>query len=274
MAGVDLQVSGSSDALSVRDSLLRLWRAPQLNRLLNASLRFAPAPVRSYVERERLRARLRDRRRVVPEQPFRALLHRGLEQLIARVGRAQLGDYLEFGVYNGTSLVSTFRETEAMGLTNVRLFGFDSFQGLPPAAASDDDGTWKPGAWCSELEFTEAVLDAEGVDRGRVTLVPGWFSDTCNHETAQRHRIAKASVIMVDCDIYTSTKEALDFCAPLITDHALVLFDDWNSGNLASKNLGERKAFEEWLVQWGCFEAEPFGAYRAKSETFIVSRRR
>lgn len=274
MAGVDVQAPPASDAFSVRGSLLRLWRAPQLNRLLNASLRFAPQPVRSYVERERLRVRLRDRRRAVPEAPFRDLLHRGLEQLIARGGREHLGDYLEFGVYNGTSLVSTFRETQAMGLTNVRLFGFDSFQGLPEAAATDDGGKWQPGAWRSDLEFTEAVLDAEGVDRRRVTLVPGWFSDTCNEATARRHKITKASVIMVDCDIYTSTREALNFCAPLIKDQALILFDDWNTGDLAAKNLGERKAFDEWLREWGCFSAEPFGTYRVKSETFMVTRTR
>jgi predicted esterase len=274
MAGVDLQAPPASDAFSFRGSLLRLWRAPQLNRLLNASLRYAPEGVRSYVERERLRVRLRDRRRAVPEGPFRQVLHRGLQQLVDRYGRNSIGDYLEFGVYNGTSLTSTFRETEAMGLRQMRLFGFDSFQGLPEAAATDDEGKWKPGAWRSELEFTEAVLDAEGVDRSRTFLVPGWFSETCNAETAHRYNITKASVIMVDCDIYTSTKEALDFCAPFIKDQALMLFDDWNTGDLAAKNLGERKAFEEWLAEWGCFRAEPFGTYRQKSETFMVTRTR
>lgn len=274
MAGVDLQAPPSSTPLSVRESLLRLWRTPQLNRLLNASLRYAPAPVRTYVEKERLRVRLRDRRRAVPEGPYRDLLHRGLTQIVDAVGRDALGDYLEFGVYNGTSLVSAFRETEAMGLTHIRLFGFDSFQGLPPAAATDDEGKWKPGAWRSELEFTKAVLEAEGVDQRRVTLVPGWFSDTCTPDTARRFKISKASVIMVDCDIYTSTKECLNFAAPLIADQALMLFDDWHTGNLAAKHLGERKAFEEWLAEWGCFKAEPFGSYRQKSETFMVTRLR
>ncbi len=274
MAGVDLQAPPTSDAFSFRGLLLRLWRVPQLNRLLNASLQFAPTPVRTYVEKERLRVRLRDRRRAVPESAYRELIHRGLERLMGDVGRHNLGDYLEFGVYNGTSLVSTFRETEAMGLTGMRLFGFDSFEGLPAAAATDDEGKWKPGAWRSDLEFTEAVLEAEGVDRSRVFLVPGWFSATCNPETAHRYNITKASVIMIDCDIYTSTREALEFCAPLITDRALMLFDDWNTGDLAAKNLGERKAFEEWLAVSGCFTAEPFGSYRAKSETFLITRTR
>ena len=274
MAGVDVQAAAGSETLSFRESLLRLWRAPHLNRVLNASLRYAPPAVRNYVEKERLRVRLRDRRRAVPETAYRELVHRGLDEIVQKVGRRNLGDYLEFGVFNGTSLVSTFRETEAMGLTNMRLFGFDSFQGLPAAAATDDEGKWKPGAWCSELAFTEAVLDAEGVDRSRVFLVPGWFSDTCNPETAHRYNITKASVIMVDCDIYTSTKEALNFCASLIQDQALVLFDDWNTGDLGAKKLGERKAFEEWLEEQGCFTADWFGTYRVKSETFMVRRTR
>jgi len=102
--------------------------------------------------------------------------------------------------------------------------------------------------------------------------VPGWFSDTCVPDTARKFDITKASVIMVDCDIYSSTIEALTFCEPLITDKALVLFDDWHTGQLAAKNLGERKAFEEWLGQSGRFTAEPFGTYRVKSETFMVTR--
>ena len=113
-----------------------------------------------------------------------------MTELLHRIGPATLGDYLEFGVYNGTSLVSTFRETEAMGLSHMRLFGFDSFQGLPTAAATEDDGVWKPGDWCSEEEFTRAVLTFEGVDQSRVTLIPGWFAKTCpgDRATVQHHQ--------------------------------------------------------------------------------------
>ena len=271
MPGVDLQQPPAS-ALSIREHLLRLWRTPRLNKILNASVRYAPTAVRSYVEQERLRARVRDRRRAVPEPAYRALLNRGLAQRVNELGSDTLGDYLEFGVYNGTSLISTFRETELMDLRRMRLFGFDSFQGLPEAAAHEDEGKWKPGAWCSELEFTQAVLDEEGVNRSRVTLVPGWFNETCVPATAARYDINKASVIMVDCDIYSSTRDALAFCTPLIRDKALLLFDDWHAGQLAAKNMGERRAFEEWLAETGCFKAEPFGAYSTRSETFMVTR--
>jgi hypothetical protein len=256
----------------LRSSLVRLWRLPGLNGVLNASVRYAPAPLRTYVEHERLKTRLRDRRRAVAEGPYAELLRRGLAELRRRVGIDALGDYLEFGVYNGTSLITAFREIEAMRLSGMRLFGFDSFEGLPAAAATDDEGLWKPGDWCSDLEFTRAVLASEGIDEARVTLIPGWFSDTCSADTARQHGIEKASIVMVDCDIYTSAREALAFCAPLIRDHALVIFDDWHSGQLAAKNLGERRAFEEWLAEWGCFRHEPFGSYSRRSETFMIAR--
>jgi hypothetical protein len=253
---------------------LQMWRTPGFNRFFNTSLRYAPPPIRALVERERLAARVRQRRRAVPEGEYRVLLRRGLQELVARGDGKPLGDYLEFGVYNGTSLVSAYRETEALGLAGVRLFGFDSFEGLPPAAATDDNATWQPGAWRADLRFTEAVLATEGVDRDRVVLIPGWFSDTLNAATIRAYGIATAAVIMVDCDIYTSAREALDFCTPLIRDRALVVFDDWHAGGLAARNLGERKAFEEWLARCGCFTAEPFGSYSSKSESFIVTRTR
>lgn len=53
---------------------------------------------------------------------------------------------------------------------------------------------------------------------------------------------------MIDCDIYSSARTALGFCAPLIQNWAVVLFDDWNSGGLAAKGLGERGAFEEFMA--------------------------
>ena len=50
----------------------------------------------------------------------------------------------------------------------------------------------------------------------RGVLIKGWLSDTLNKETIARHDLSNAGVIMIDVDIYTSSKQALDFCAPLI----------------------------------------------------------
>ncbi len=227
---------------------------------------------RARVREADLRELINSRGRLVPESELRALLGRGLRRLTERAGAASLGSYLEFGVYNGTSLLCMYRELDALGLEHVRLFGFDSFQGLPPEAAIEDEGRWEPGRCHSPLEFTTAVLASEGVDWRRVSLVPGWFSDTLKPDTRQALGIGKASVIMIDCDLYSSSKQALAFCAPLIEDQALILFDEFHPRGLGGKYVGERRAFDEFMRENPCFTCEPFGKYAPRTETFLITR--
>ena len=283
IGGREMYASSPIESLSLsrlERSLLRLWRTPGLNRLLRGTIDLLPGGMRHRVSRARARVQgvelgqqIRSRPRLVPEEDLRALLSRGLRTLMERHGRDGIGAYLEFGVYNGTSLICMYRELAALGLDHVRLFGFDSFEGFPPQAAVEDGGRWRPGRCRSDLAFTTAVLQHEGVDLSRATLVPGWFSDTLTPATARDLGITKASVIMIDCDLYSSTQEALDFCAPLIQDEALVLFDEWHARGLAGRNMGERRAFTEFLSRHRSFTATPFGQYARRTETFLVSRR-
>lgn len=78
---------------------------------------------------------------VVPVEELERSYRELLELLVDRHGRDGLGDYLEFGVFGGASLGCMWRATEALGLTDVRLFGFDSFEGLPPVAEEEPRAT-------------------------------------------------------------------------------------------------------------------------------------
>lgn len=193
-----------------------------------------------------------------------------------KVGKLSMGDYLEFGVCHGTSMSCMNRVLKETGLTNVRLFGFDSFEGMPEAAAHEDEGTWQPGEFASDLHTTKAYLTKSGIDWNKTFLFKGWFSETLTDEVIQTHQIRKASLIMIDCDIYSSSKEALNFCAPLIKDQTIIFFDDWNSSNLAEKNMGEKLAFDEFLQENPELKAEEFGSYSFSSnpngKIFLVTR--
>ena len=155
---------------------------------------------------------------MIPQRRFRAVLRRGLQEVIERIGPTELGDYLEFSVHSCTSLVCVYKELESLGFSHVRLFGFDSFQGLPESGRTDDGGAWFPGQFQCDYRFARQILEDERIDPNRVSLIPGWFSDSLTPTFIERAVSTKASVIMVDCDMYLSAKEALTFCGPLIRE--------------------------------------------------------
>lgn len=199
---------------------------------------------------------------LVDKRAFKPKLERALEFLRHDLnGANNLGDYLEFGVSHGSSLLFVYQTLQKYKFSEVRLFGFDSFEGLPEEATYDDDGIWTPGAFYAEEKNVREYLSKEGVNWEKVKLTKGWFKDTLKPSFIEENNIIKASVIMIDCDMYISAKEALDFCVPLIKDKTIIFFDDWNSANLADRNLGEKKAFEEFMNENPQFESFDFDNY-------------
>ena len=179
----------------------------------------------------------------------------------------EIADYLEFGVSEGTSMACMHRVTSKLNLTNVRLIGFDSFEGMPDSAAVEDAGTWKPGQFASPIEDTKAFLDKEGVDWKRTFLIKGWFEDTCNEQTTRQYDIRKASIIMIDCDIYSAAKVALNYSLPMIKDYAVVFFDDWHD----DKSFGEYRAYDEFLSENKFIKSVEIGTYHPQGRIFCVT---
>jgi hypothetical protein len=211
-------------------------------------------------------------RSLVPQVALEQKYGEALVLLMKKRGAESLGDYLEFGVYKGASMAGMYRTLKKLELDHIRLFGFDSFEGLPETARADDGGNWRPGQFRCGITFTQDLLTRQGVDWDRIRLIKGWFGETLNNELKREFNITKASIIMIDCDMYLSAKQALDFCGPLIQDASIVFFDDWHSGDLASKNLGEKRAFEEFLNDHPDFTIDHLGGYDPNSAVFLVER--
>jgi hypothetical protein len=255
--------------------LVKVWRTLRMARMT----KYAPGGVQRWVDRRREERSREDisiaATRLVPEEALERRYRDAIQLLLAEREQVhELGDYLEFGVYNGTSLTCMYKVLESVGVAQARLFGFDSFEGLPAVAATDDEGGWHPGQYKCEYKLTKRILDQRDIDWNRVTLVKGWFNDTLKHSLIERYGITKASVIMVDCDLYASAKEALSFCAPLIRKQAIIFFDDWYTFGLAEKGMGERRAFDEFLTENPGFVSRELPAlrYSTYSNVFYVSR--
>jgi hypothetical protein len=211
---------------------------------------------------------------LVDEPKFKAAVGEGIDRLLGRLGDDELGDYLEFGVYNGSTLAIVHDLLAARGLTNSRLFGFDSFEGLPEEANVDDNNIWMPGQYRCPEDFARDFLTNRGVDWQRVALIKGWFSETCNPSTKTHHQMTKAGIIMVDSDLYSSAVEALNFCEPLIGQHALIIFDEYYPGGRKDRFLGEEKAFAEFLDAYPAITSTELDkSYSFGSRMFLLERR-
>ena len=184
---------------------------------------------------------------LVDEARFRSAVGPAIDQLLDRIGDDELGDYLEFGVYNGSTLAIMHDLLARRGRVTSRLFGFDSFEGLPPEANVDDNNIWMPGQYRCPEKFARDFLTERRIDWRRVALIKGWFSESCTPATRAQYQMKKAGIIMIDSDLYSSAVEALDFCEPLIGRHALIIFDEYYPGGRDDRFLGEEKAFAEFL---------------------------
>jgi O-methyltransferase len=208
---------------------------------------------------------------LVPEAEFLECMCKTLCTVKSVSGDSPLGDYLEFGVSRGTSIALVWRALHrAQMLDRVRLFGFDSFQGMPPEASGQG---WVPGEFHSTLSATRRYLTERSVDLDKVHLIKGWFQDTLTEQTRAEYGIDKASLIMVDCDIYSASKEALAFCEPHIHNCTAIVFDDWGWRENRGER-GQKEAFQEFLKANPTLSAEPLPSYRQEARVFLVSRSR
>jgi hypothetical protein len=139
------------------------------------------------------------------------------------------GDVAECGVWRGRTLVPIALWLQQHSIRK-HVFGFDSFSGFPDDAIAVDlamEGEpyqYKShGAFAdTSLEFLIQKLARLGVAE-MVTLEPGLFSDSL-----PRHGDRRFSFVHLDCDIYQSYKECLEFFYPRMSPGGVVLFDEYN----------------------------------------------
>ena len=129
-----------------------------------------------------------------------------------------------------------------MGL-RLRFFGFDSFQGLPESEGK----VFHKGQFAFSQESLKKYLEKVGVNND-VVLIKGYYSQSLNSKLFIDYQLKKASIIHIDCDLYISTKDVLDFIEPLLQNGTIIIFDDWGSfGNNDQK--GQQRALNEFHLK-------------------------
>lgn len=161
---------------------------------------------------------------------------------------ASNGDYYEFGVYKGFSFWFAMQIADILNIKNTHFYGFDSFDGLPTPKGIDKEkllnGTsFTRGNFTASKSFVNNFLVRYGANKENYDLIEGFYDESLNKSLLKKYKFKKASVILVDCDLYESTKTVLNFVTKLIQNNTIIVFDDWG---ITNKNKGEKLAFREW----------------------------
>lgn len=121
------------------------------------------------------------------------------------------GLVVECGVYTGTSINKI-----GSALPDRKVYGFDSFEGLPESWGRPDM-QFDKGAFSTQQKLPP-VPD-------NVLLYKGWFEDTLPAfaMTLQREQIA---MLHVDCDLYSSTKCVFDTLGHALAPGCVIVFDE------------------------------------------------
>lgn len=134
---------------------------------------------------------------------------------------------VEFGVWKGESI-----NYLAKRMPYAKFLGFDTFTGLPEHWV----GTHTTKGYFSLNGNLPKCLS-------NVTLIAGLFTEVCEKSFISS-QIPSIDLIHIDCDLYSSTKDALESVSKYIKKGSLIIFDEYFG--YPNWKEGEYKAFSEY----------------------------
>lgn len=158
----------------------------------------------------------------IGESPLDHVLNNGL----ASHGEDEL--WIEFGVWKGATINRMAEATKGI------IYGFDSFQGLPE--------DWRTG-------YEAGTFNEEGkmpIVKDNVQLIKGWFDDTLP-QFLKKHASKKASLLHIDCDIYSSTAFVLFSMVSFLKQGTIIVFDELINYPGYDNDKGELRALQEFV---------------------------
>ena len=160
------------------------------------------------------------------------------------------GAYIEFGVFTGSSMACAIKcaKYSRVGEVKKRQFlGFDSFEGFGDLSENDKHPFYKNLNFKTDYNSVNnrltKVLGKK--NKENLSLVKGFFNETCDGKEARGYGVEKAAVILIDCDTYDGSKSSFNFIEQTLQDGTVLILDDYFSYK-GSPAKGIKKAFEEW----------------------------
>lgn len=247
-------VKGLSFVRFIRYITWRVWIGSYV-RILRRSPRMYNVVFRIY---RKINGSFRNLSSGAPEAIFQAC------NVAKELSAGKVGDYYEFGLFQGHTFWSAQLSCRELHITDTNFYGFDSFQGLPAVEGAEKYGQSQVHRFegenaCSKAQVIEN-LTKHGIDWSRTVLIEGFYNDSLTKDLKNMCPFKNVAVAFIDCELYSSTRDALSWLSDLLTEKSILLFDDWYEfGN--NPELGQQKAFREFLNNNPQFHPEPFGEF-------------
>lgn len=170
--------------------------------------------------------------------------------IIEAIRRGVPGDLIEAGVWRGGAAILMRGVLKAYRETDRIVWVADSFQGLPspdiaryPEDKGDDSWVASNDVFSVPLEEVQSNFARYGLLDDQVRFLPGWFKDTLSPAPIER-----LAVLRLDCDMYSSTTDALTNLYPKLSVGGYVIVDDYKLLRRC------RQAVDDFRARYGIVE--------------------
>lgn len=185
-----------------------------------------------------------------------------------------IGDYLEFGVFTGSSFNFAMKINKKMEKIfkrkiETQFIGFDSFDGFGEIKQIDENPSFKSTFF--KIDKTKVFRNIKNNSKKqKYYLIQGFYQQTIKNKNVNDYGINKARIIMIDCDLKESTTLALNFAKTSLQEGTIIIFDDFNffKGN---ENKGEFGAFKDFKDQNPNIKFRRIFDYGYSGRAFVVT---
>jgi hypothetical protein len=152
---------------------------------------------------------------------------------------------------------------------SAKFWAFDSFQGMPhQQGPKDNHPKWVHQRMATSLEEFHRLCNVNRISKNDYRVVPGFYNSTLP-VFPPTHEPRDVALAFIDCDLYSSTKLALDFLTPRIKHGMIISFHDyfcWSSTQIS----GERRAMLEFSKSNKDWNFEPYIQFGWHGQSFVV----
>jgi O-methyltransferase len=138
------------------------------------------------------------------------------------------GDFVEAGTWKGGGPIFVAGLMKAKGLTDRNIWVADSFQGVPPATAKEDEGLKLTASDIPYIAVSQqrvsGLFERYGLLGDHIRFLSGWFKDSLPSSP-----IEKIAILRLDGDLYESTTDALVALYDRVVSGGFIIIDDYGA---------------------------------------------